>query len=346
MSREQDEIPLCVFLDTQVYRAVSFDWTSANFTSLRERVVKGSIELVTTEIIKQEIRKGIRDLLNEFSQDVQKIRHTGLVRQLDPTGVAAVATLSASKNQHEKLWALADAFLCEVGTTLLESPASVFADLFKLYFSGSAPFGSKGKKSEFPDAANLLTLKHHAMLTGKRIFVVSGDGDWRRACEQSPSFIHLEHLSEVIDRAIRAEWRSDDLWSDEELLAFLEAKKSLLKPMLESALTRVSRVNLGDGSIDALNLEDLDLLGLAITDIRDGDDEVIFGAELFHYIHYSANISIEDDEMNNLIEHEVSGNADLVAKIKLTLPLNNPKDVVIDHVWYSDGLELEIPLKY
>jgi hypothetical protein len=346
MPREQDDLPICVFLDTQVYRAVSFDWTAANFVSLRERVTRGSIKLVTTEVIKQEIRKGIRELLNEFAQDVRKIRHTALIRQLGSARIDAVATLPVSKIDLEKLWASADAFLSEVGTTVLEPPFSVVSDLFKLYFSGSPPFGSRGKKSEFPDAANLLTLVHYSQLTGKKVFVVSGDGDWKRACEQAPSLIHAEHLSEVIDRAIRAEWRSDDLWSDDELLEFVAAKMDLMKPMLQSALTDSSRVNLGDGSIDHLEMDDIDLMGLAVIDIRHGEDDIEFGGELFHYVHYSANISIDDDEMNNKIEHEVSGCADLVAKVRLILSLSNPKDIIIDEVRYSDGLELEVPLKY
>jgi hypothetical protein len=346
MSPVDDDLPLCVFLDTQVYRAMSFDWASPNFVSLRERVTRGSIELVTTEIIKQEIRKGIRGLLNEFTQDVRKIRHLPLFRHLEPAKVEAITSLAANTNEFEKLWAAAESFLSEIGTTILDSPASAFADLFKLYFSGSPPFGSKGKKSEFPDAANLLTLQHHAQLTGKKIYVVSGDGDWCRVCAQSPSLIHIERLSEVIDRAIRAEWRSDDLWSNKELLAFLMAKMDQLKPMLESALERDSRVNLGDGSIDMLELDDVDLLGLAATDIHRGDHEITFRGELFHSVHYSVSISIDDDEMNNVIEHQASGSADLTAKIWLDLPLNNPKEIIIHDVWYPDGLELEIPLKY
>ena len=290
MPRELVDLPLCVFLDTQVYRAMSFDWGAENFAALRERVVKGSIELVTTEIIRQEIRSGIREVLNEFAQDVRKIRHTRLLGQLNADHVDAVTSLKNAKLNFEKLWAAAEEFLAVVQTTVLEPPASALSDLFKLYFSGSPPFGGKGKKSEFPDAANFLTLAHYAKLTGKKIFIVSGDGDWKRVCEKHPSLILVEHLSEMIDKAIRAEWRSEDLWSDEELLGFIGAKMTLLKPMLQSALESSSRVNLGDGSIDSFELDDVNLMGLAVTYIKDDDDDITFRGELFHYVHYSANM--------------------------------------------------------
>ena len=120
---------------------------------------------------------------------------------------------------------------------------------------------------------------------------MSGDGDWKRVCEKHPFLISVEHLSEIIDKAIRAEWRSDDLWSDEELLGFLAAKMNQLKPMLQCALESRSRVNLGDGSIDHFELEDVDLMGLAITYIKDDDDDITFSGELFHCVYYSADIS-------------------------------------------------------
>lgn len=346
MPRELIDLPFSVFLDTQVFRAASFDWAAGNIAALRERVAKGSIELVTTEIIRKEIRRGIREVLNEFTQDVRKIRHAELGRQLNLDPVDTVTSLKNAKLDIEKLWAAADKFQADVQTTVLEAPASAFNDLFKLYFSGSPPFGGKGKKSEFPDAANVLTLVHHAKLTGKKIFVVSGDGDWKRVCEKHSCLIAVEHLSEMIDKAIRAEWRSDDLWSDEELLGFLETKIDQLKPMLQSELERRSRVNLGDGSIDHFALEDVQLMGLAVTDIEDGEDVVTFKGELFHYVYYSAEISIEDEEMLNQIEHQLSGEADLVAKIKLVLPLSDPRDIKIEYVDYSDGLELQVPVKY
>jgi hypothetical protein len=208
---------------------------------------------------------------------------------------------------------------------------------------GPCLIGVPGLCFRVPDGANFLTLAHHTQLTGKKIFVVSGDGDWKRVCEKHPTLIFVEHLSEMIDKAIRAEWRSDDLWSDEELLGFLAAKMDQLKPLLQTALESSSRVNLGDGSIDHFNLDDVDLLGLAITYVKHGDDDVTFIGELFHEVHYSADISIEDDEMFNTIEHELSGRGDLVAEIEWVLPLDNPKDIKIKDVRYSDSLELEVP---
>jgi PIN domain-containing protein len=342
------ELPFCVFLDTEVYRAASFDWTRDNFSSLRERVARGSIELVTTEVVVREMKRGIRALLNEFDQHVQKVaREANIVQVLEDDRVTALRQLAAHKLQPEKLWASAAAFLDETSTTVLTMPDTAFRDLFDLYFDGHPPFGGgKGKKHEFPDAANLLALQTHARNTGRPIYVVSGDGDWSRVCSQHPALIHVKHLSEMLDRAIRAEWQSDDLWSDEDLLKLVLDQEDKLTKMLESALSYASTVNLGDGAIDDLTLDGLFAHGLAITDIHSGEDRMTFRGELFHFVDYSANVHIEDDEMNNTLEDELSGQAELVAKITLELPLDDPKRVDIIDVNYRDGLSLHIPLKY
>lgn len=156
MSRD-NELPFCVFLDTEVYRGASFDWTRPNFVSLRERVRKGSIELVTTDIVVREIRNGIRSLVNEFDQHVQKsARQAAVVRCLGDDRIAAIHELAKNKLTHDRIWKSADTFLAELSTTLLRMPETAFQDMFDLYFAGEPPFGSKQEKCEFPDAANLL----------------------------------------------------------------------------------------------------------------------------------------------------------------------------------------------
>ena len=176
--------------------------------------------------------------------------------------------------------------------------------------------------------------------------MVSGDEDWQRSCAKHKALVYVRHLSEMLDKAIRAEWLSDDLWSDEELLELALAKQDVLKPMLENALTEASRVNLGDGNIESLTLDYLGPHGLAITDIRSDEEKIEFGGELFHSVHYSADVSIEDEQMHNTLEDQLSGSAELVASITLVLSLSNPKDIEIVRVDYPEGLSLHIPMKY
>ena len=192
----------------------------------------------------------------------------------------------------------------------------------------------------------MIALIEHARSIDKPVHVVSADPDWSRVCAKNTSLVHITRLSELLDRAVRAEWLSDDLWSEDELLNFLRAKSEKFTPLLESRLASSTSVNLGDGSLDSLAVEDLQLEGISITDIRPKNETITFGAELFHSVRYTAQVSIDDEEWQNVIEDELSGNADLVASIEIDLPLNHPSDVEVVSIDYFEGLQLTVPLDF
>lgn len=345
--KDEPTLPLCVFLDTEVFRSIQFDWQHPNLLNLRERVERGSVELVTTDIVLREIQHGIRSVVNEFLQDIQKAaRHSVVARGAGDPRIEAVTALAADKIDLKKVWARASQFMNDLGVANIEFPTNSFARIFDLYFAGEPPFGTKNKKSEFPDAANLLALAQHAERTLKPIYVVSADSDWKRVSEKCPSIVHIQHLSGILDIAVRAEWLSDDLWSDEELLAMIEKKKKDLLPMLARELEYSSSVNLGDGKINHFDLSDVSLMGFSATYISKENDSLVFSGELFHEVHYEADASIDDDELITEYEESFSGYKELVAIVRISLPLANPTEVEILDVHYRDGLNLEIPLKY
>ena len=153
------DLPYYVFIDTQVYRALSFEWGHPLIESLRERVERGSIQLITTDVCLQEIRAQLHEMSTAFDQSVQ--RAAWLATFLSPLGdprVSALLQLAQNRVQAEIPWQHAQRFLDAMSCTLLAAPDDAFDKIFKLYFSGSPPFGVKNKKNEFPDAANMVLL--------------------------------------------------------------------------------------------------------------------------------------------------------------------------------------------
>lgn len=258
----------------------------------------------------------------------------------------ALADLNNRKIEAAEIIKAVGDFLAQLEVEKIPTPTEGLSRLLELYFSGSPPFDDKRKKSEFPDGANLIALLDFADATNTTVYVVSSDDDWRRVCEANPRLTHCKHLSEIIDIAIRAEWRSNDLWSDEDLLEYVRDQKETLLPMMQTALEFESTVNKGDGQIDSLMISNLFIEGIAVTYIEERGDTMIFSGEIFHSIWYDASVSIEDDEMNNTIEDAVSGSADLVARFALELPLKNPRQITILDVDYRDGLDLKISLSF
>jgi hypothetical protein len=292
------------------------------------------------------MKRGISTLLREFDQVVRRVSRAGVVRGLGDDRLKGLQQLSGNSLTPEIVWANAEAFLTETSTTVLPIPKTALEDMFDLYFDGQPPFGTGHKKAEFPDAANFLALASHARSTRRPIYVVSCDEDWSQTCEKHREIVHVKRLSEMLDKAIRSEWRSDDLRSDEELLKLLIAKEDKLKSELERALAYASKVNLGDGVIHDLTLDDLFVRGLAITDVHQREEEIIFSGELFHSVWYAAIVYIEDDGFDNTLENCLTGEAELTACITIVLPLDDPTSVEISDVHYLDGLNLQIPLKY
>jgi hypothetical protein len=56
MPSDDDDLPFCVFLDTEAYRSALFNWMHPILVALRERIRKGSIELVITDIVLREMQ--------------------------------------------------------------------------------------------------------------------------------------------------------------------------------------------------------------------------------------------------------------------------------------------------
>lgn len=223
-------------------------------------------------------------------------------------------------------------------------PTTALAEVFNLYFSGAAPFGSRHKKAEFPDAANLMALLAHARENRQAIYVVSADDDWKRTCEKYEELIHCQRLGEILDRAIRAEWLETELRSDEELLWLLRANSEPLRVALQSGLQSASSVDFGDGDLDDLEIGGVSLESISITDAWQDGDLIFMRAELDHGLHYHACVSMADDEFMSTIEAELEGEASLLAMVDLNIRADGKIEIL--GADYIDGLSLRIPMKF
>jgi hypothetical protein len=71
--------------------------------------------------------------------------------------------------------------------------------IYTAYFEERPPFGSGGKKNEFPDALALNALELEAVDKNISILVVSKDKDWRSFCESSVRLYYLSELETALD---------------------------------------------------------------------------------------------------------------------------------------------------
>lgn len=341
-----EELPLYVFLDTQAFYAIGFDLQSSSFKSLKDRVNRDSIRLISTDIVEREVQHGIAVKLTEFNQSLRKaVKLAGVVRAIGDPRVVALQELVRNKIPASEAERAVTKFFRDF-TESIPPPPNALGELFNKYFACAPPFGAGGKKNEFPDAANLIALLEFSQSMNTTVYIVSGDDDWRRTCASHPRLVHVPRLSELLDKVIRAEWLHKDFTPAEELLTLIKSQHDQLKPWITSALSSASMVEFGDGVIDHLEVHHLWFDEVAVTDAYEDGDRIRMYGELFLSVDYSALTSIEDDEMVNTIEGEQSGHAELACNIGLELSPAKPTLLKVFSVEFEDGLALRIPLKY
>jgi rRNA-processing protein FCF1 len=343
-----NEIPYHVFLDTQVFYAVNFDWTAPTIKSLKERVRRGSIQLITTDIVSRELKKGIAEKHQQFQKTLLRVsKATAFARCLEDERIANLETFSLEGLSLEALEKATNKFLIDTKTTVLPIPERSAIELFDLYFAGAPPFGDKKKKSEFPDAANMLALVDYARTNACEIIhVVSGDPDWQAVCKTHRALVWVKHLSEITDKAIRAEWIADELWSEHELLGLLNSHHAELTTAITFALETATKVNAGDGVLEHFAVTTVSLDGLALTEVNLRHDTLKFYGELFHNVSYSAEVSLFDELMRSELEETIIGTTPLTASICLEVNKQNLSNLRIVSIDYEEGLYLEMALEF
>jgi predicted nucleic acid-binding protein len=209
-----------IFIDTEVFVREKFDWNSKSFTRLKELVRTGHLRVLTTSITKNEVMRKIREALDNAAKSVKK--HEIILGQL---GVPTATEKANASNAVTDLQSLLDQFLKDVRAS--EVPLSVnLDDLCDSYFQEKPPFSGK-KKSEFPDAIVLSSLRDWSSQKGKKVYAVSGDQDFKASCGSEENLIHAESLADVISISTVTKRVQEDL------LKFLDNSESLKSRLSE-----------------------------------------------------------------------------------------------------------------
>lgn len=136
----------------------------------------------------------IRAGLSEAEIDHARRVAEAILGQLDVSHANAVDA-AAEKRLFEQF----ERFLKEVRA--IEVPLTGdLNELFYDYFERNPPFSEK-KKTEFPDAIVIGSLKNFASKIEKKVYVVSGDNDLRACCVEESNLIHAQSINGIISRA-------------------------------------------------------------------------------------------------------------------------------------------------
>lgn len=184
-----------VFIDTQSYRKQQFNWNGATFSRLVEHAKQGHVQILITDITKGEVRERLKEMLEEATTAAHKFG--SILDQV--SGHAVTGKFLDAPAALEAISAAFDAYLTESKTSVIPIDADLNA-VFGDYFGRRPPFSTK-KKSEFPDAIVVASLKAWCARKKETVYVVSEDPDLVSCCMPEGPLFHSPSIGDIVSRA-------------------------------------------------------------------------------------------------------------------------------------------------
>jgi PIN domain len=185
-----------------------------------------------TDVTTREVRSQLRELLAESNASLSK--HRGLLQQL---GVSS--TIDRVRDQSTALGILEaafDQFLQDtraITIPLISDLTGVLDD----YFAQRPPFSTK-KKSEFPDAISIASVRLWCQQNRATAYIVSEDRDLQACCSESGPLFHAESINDIISRATVSQDLHDAL--EKALNGSEYLRDTLIEKIKESATVETS----------------------------------------------------------------------------------------------------------
>jgi hypothetical protein len=189
-----------VFLDTHVFDTHVFDFDSPLLENFRSFASTGLINVVTTEVtcgeIEARITEKVQNSLHSLKawlkeRDSRILRHVGDRFAVLFSKAKAEDCAAVLKQQFRD-------FLDATHTVVLPTGTIDGTQLVEAYFGAVAPFGPGRKKAQFPDAIAVAVLRQWCEENDCTVEVVSGDLDWKRACDGCKCLNHTEELKDLL----------------------------------------------------------------------------------------------------------------------------------------------------
>lgn len=277
-----------VFIDTEVFEAHNFNFSSKSLTELVRLAKAGLVSVFLTSITLGEVHAHIAEQINEATGKLKKFRNEeGRILQ-NLTGYEVLSAKVDRQQCAEEIKAKFAEFMKNTKATVIElgsiNPENVFHDYFHL----RSPFGEGRKKEEFPDAFAQHALVKWCEDNKSLMYVVSANKDWH---ELEKPLIPLKKIDEFLDAAVKDEageelaTRIMDLYGKH-----LDKVQRAVVDAFESSEFYVSDV---DGDVDDVKINAIKIDQPNVLEVESGTATISVDVE----VTYSADVSyLNDDE--------------------------------------------------
>ena len=188
-----------VFIDTQVFVKSGLHFDGPAFKSFRKYCEADELSHISTTVVEREVESKIEASVKDALSSIKTFRKKArLLASLDDDKIKGLFEDVPEEDIYKKSSDVFGEFMNGCSTEIVDASNIDAEELLSLYFNKKPPFGDGKKKSEFPDAISLLSLKSHLDDCDK-IYVVSDDKDLKSYCDSDPQLISVDTLDKLLD---------------------------------------------------------------------------------------------------------------------------------------------------
>lgn len=186
-----------VFIDSSIYIKRNFSFNDYLLGQIARLSANNHIKLYISDIVINEVINKIDDRTKETKSALEVLRKKGMllrnIEQYDVVFNHETSNLISSvvKKQFDDFVSISKAVKVPVDTVSVDK-------LLEGYFKMTPPF-SNVKKTEFPDAINLLALDNWCLNKSEQMYVISIDNDLVNYCEGSQNLHCLDSVDSFLN---------------------------------------------------------------------------------------------------------------------------------------------------
>lgn len=275
-----------VFIDTSEFERLSYAFNSGLLKNLCDHE---RINVVLPEVVISEVRDHLTKAATEsvtlhksFSTKARVLRSLGgeqFAAFFDRFTEEAAATVFESAF---------DQFLRDADVTILPLSTVDLEEVFRRYCETKPPFESGKKKSEFPDAFALDSVRHWAADNETTVYVISRDEGMKNFCDEVAELNYVESVEQFLDMAVR-----QDEEAAERIKAIMEADRDVFEERLNQDFPLLGfYIDDREGDVEDVVVFGTDIQDFLIVELKNG----VATVELYVTVSFTAEVSYDDLE--------------------------------------------------
>ena len=346
-----------LFIDTEVFVRKKMNLSNYFFANIPALVQEKNISVLSTFITIREIKNHFIELAENFSNEAKKISKNKQAFNNSDISVSLDILSNISRLEIEtSLLAGFNEFTKQCKMEVISIPDGIINHVFSNYFDLKPPFSMGKKKSEFPDAFVISTLEQKSEQLHEPIIVISGDPDWKEACENNNHFHFYNEIENFYKMLTQEDKQKYAIF-----MGIYNKYKNNAKKLLEELflncgfyLVNNSFRSIVEDTIDDVSVDDIQL-----------DDEPIVIEEYETGLLFICNVHIDytctayfDDVTNAVYDKEdgkyyfeeptsevINGSITKLVNIDISYRKDDPNYELLNYVVFVDSDDIDVELK-